>query len=339
MSFTLLWNGRLEHYRRASAQSRRIRAPTMLAPDISSRTMEELVSRSCPLCGEQASTPFLHKHSLQLVCCTRCSLVHANPVPVQVATAAFYDEAGAEYLEPAKLESDYADVRFARELRIFRRHCPRGSVLDVGCSSGGFLHQLQKRHPGQYKVLGTDVSTGPLAHAEKMGVPVVRGNFLTQSFTESFDAVTFWAVMEHLFEPRAFLAKAASLLKPGGLCFILVPNLSSLAVRLLGAKYRYIFLEHINYFTPRTLRQFAQKEFTVVKLTSSHFNPIVIWQDLRRGSREVPRQERSQLLKRTNAYKQSPWLFPVRCAYRAGEAILASSMLADNLVAVCRKSD
>lgn len=42
-------------------------------------------------------------------------------------------------------------------------------------------------------------------------------------------------------EPKLFLQKAASILKPGGLCFILVPNMNSLAIRLLGAKYRYIF--------------------------------------------------------------------------------------------------
>src|SRR5260370_26587915 len=51
--------------------------------------------------------------------------------------------------------------------------------------------------------------------------------------------------------------------------FILVPNMASLAVRLLGTKYRYIFAEHLNYFTPRTLGQFAGRELKVsLKLLS-----------------------------------------------------------------------
>ncbi|HZQ47811.1 MAG TPA: class I SAM-dependent methyltransferase, partial [Verrucomicrobiae bacterium] len=211
---------------------------------------------------------------------------------------------------------------------------PHGSVLDVGCSSGGFLYQLKQRHPQDYKILGTDVSSAPLDHAAKMGVPVVRGNFLTHNFEEPFDAITFWAVMEHLFEPQSFLKKAASLLKPGGLCFILVPNMNSLAVRLLGAKYRYIFAEHLNYFTPRTLGKFVGEEFTALKLTATHFNPLVIGQDFRGGGREVPRAERAQLLKRTNAYKQSPWMFPVKIAYRATEAALGTFLLSDNLVII-----
>ena len=167
-------------------------------------------------------------------------MIYANPVPMEMATGNFYDQAGGEYLTPEKLESDYADVRFERELKLFRSHCQRG-WLDVGCSSGGFLYQLKKRFPNEYRILGTDVSSEPLDHAAKMGVPVARGEFLAQSFEEKFDAVTFWAVMEHLAEPKAFLKKAAAILKPGGLCFILTPNLRSLAVRFLGAKYRYIF--------------------------------------------------------------------------------------------------
>ncbi len=264
-------------------------------------------------------------------------MIYVNPVPAEMANGVFYDSAGDEYLSSDKLASDYAPVRFDRELRHFRRLCPRGSVLDVGCSSGGFLHQLKTRFPNDYQILGTDVSRAPLAHAEKMGVPVVRDNFLTHQFPEQFDAITFWAVMEHLFEPEKFLCKAASILKPGGLCFVLVPNMKSLAVRLLRAKYRYIFPEHINYFTPRTLKAFAARELEVLELKSTHFNPIVIWKDFCGGARDIPRSERAELLKQTTAYKQSPRLLPVRLIYRATEGVLGGLRLADNILVVGRK--
>lgn len=265
-------------------------------------------------------------------------MIFANPVPVEMATGDFYDRAGGEYLTPEKIESDYADVRYERELKLFRSHCQGGSVLDVGCSSGAFLHQLKKRFPNDYKISGTDVSAEPLDHAAKMGVPVVRGEFLAQSFDESFDAVTFWAVMEHLAAPGAFLKKAASILKPGGLCFMLTPNMNSLAVRLLGAKYRYIFPEHLNYFTPQTMRRFAELEFPVVTMKSIHFNPIVIWQDFRAGERDISRAERVKLLKRTTGYKQSRALAPVKVLYRAAEFALGMLFLADNIAIVGRKN-
>jgi len=266
-------------------------------------------------------------------------MIYANLVPVEMATGNFYDKAGSEYLTPEKLESDYADVRFERELRLFRAYCRRGSVLDVGCSSGGFLYQLKKRFPNDYKILGTDVSTEPLTHAAKMGVPVADGEFLQQTFEEPFDAVTFWAVMEHLPSPKLFLRKAASVLKPGGYCFILTPNMDSLAVRLIGARYRYIFPEHLNYFTPQTMKKFAELEFTPVAMKSTHLNPLVIWKDFRGGERDISRAERVNLLKRTTGYKQSPWLAPVKVAYQATESILGKFFLADNVAIVALKAN
>ena len=247
------------------------------------------VERACPVCEGRKAAPYWRKGELTIVRCNDCGMLYANPAPTRMTTGEFYDAAGTEYyLSPAKLESDYAEVRFERELRLFRNLCPGGAVLDVGCSSGAFLFQIQKRWPGQYEILGTDVSGPPLDYAESRGVPVARGDFLTQDFGgRKFDAVTFWAVLEHLAEPRKFLAKAHTLLKPDGLCFALVPNCQSLAARLLGVKYRYVYEQHLNYFTATTLTRLCGSGFTVVDRKFTHFNPVVIWQDWRRGGREV----------------------------------------------------
>lgn len=299
--------------------------------------MNEPLNRICPVCGEQKSEPFLSKKDLRLVRCARCSMIYMNPIPSEMAAGIFYDRTGGEYLSAAKLEGDYSDVRFERELKLFRKYCLRGSVLDVGCSSGAFLYQLKKRFPEDYRICGTDVSRAPLEYAEKMGVPVIKENFLTHVFTEKFDAVTFWAVMEHLSEPKLFLKKAAEILKPGGLCFILVPNMNSLAVKLLGAKYRYILTEHLNYFSPQTLRKFAGTQFKVAGMKSTHFNPLVIWQDFRGDGREVSSSERARLLKRTTGYKQNPVFKPVKLAFAGVEAVLGKLKLADNIVIVLEK--
>lgn len=264
-------------------------------------------------------------------------MIFTNPVSADLASGEFYDRAGSEYLSPEKLESDYSDVRFERELRLFRSHCSSGSVLDVGCSSGAFLYQLNKRYNGDYQICGTDASGPPLEHAAKMGVPVIRDDFLAHTFDQSFDAVTFWAVMEHLSDPGRFLKKTSSILKPGGICFILVPNMRSLAVRLLGAKYRYIYAEHLNYFTPSTLKKFVGQEFKVLDLRSMHFNPIVIWQDSRHAPQEVSRAQRYELLKRTTAFKKSAWLKPAKAGYRLTEKILGAFLMADNLCIVGKK--
>jgi 2-polyprenyl-3-methyl-5-hydroxy-6-metoxy-1,4-benzoquinol methylase len=266
-------------------------------------------------------------------------MLFANPVPAEFASGQYYDTAGADYyLSPAKLESDYATVRFERELTLFRRHCQSGTVLDVGCSSGAFLYQLKQRFPGAYEILGTDVSGAPLDYAESKGVPVLRSDFLAHNFSDKkFDAVTFWAVLEHLLEPKRFLEKAVLLLKTTGVCIVLVPNMKSLAVRTIGKRYRYIYPQHLNYFTATTLRRLVEDMFEVAETQFTHFNPIVIWQDWRRGGAEISNQERGQLLKRTTAYKENPAMKPIKALYKVTEKALAMFGLADNVAAVLRK--
>jgi hypothetical protein len=149
--------------------------------------------------------------------------------------------------------------------------------------------------------------------------------------------VTFWAVLEHLAAPQQLLKKAASVLKPEGRCFVLVPNMQSLAARALGARYRYIYPQHLNYFTKATLTKMVEAQFSVSQVGTTHFNPIVIWQDWRGGGKEVSNRERAQLLQRTTAYKRSPLLGPVKALYSLAEKALSTLSLADNLVMVLRK--
>ena len=211
-------------------------------------------------------------------------------------------------------------------------------MLDVGCSTGAFLFHLQRA--GAYRVTGSDVADAALAHAQSQGIEVLRGPFLDFDFgARRFDAVTFWAVLEHLAEPKLFLGRAAELLRPGGFCFALVPNFRSLAVRVLGVKYRYVMPDHVNYFTDTTLRALAatQPAFELVARHSTHFNPFVIAQDWRSDVERVPDEQRARLLRQTTALKQNPWLAPLRWLHSGAEKLLGAAGLADNLVIVLRR--
>jgi 2-polyprenyl-3-methyl-5-hydroxy-6-metoxy-1,4-benzoquinol methylase len=301
--------------------------------------MPGLIERGCPVCGGRQARSHWRKEDVTLVDCEACGMVFANPIPAAMASGEHYEGlAQGLYLSPDKLAADYAPVRFERELKLFREFCRQGRVLDVGCSTGAFLFQLGARWPGVYARLGMDVVGPALDHAEGRGVPVRRGAFLEDDFGDgSFDAVTLWAVVEHLVEPSKFLAKVSGLLRQGGHCFVLVPNLNSFAMRLLGPRYRYVMAEHVNYFTAHTLRALVSRipGLEVVALRSTHFNPVVIWQDWRGRGRRVPDAERVAVLKRTTAWKQRGGL--ARGCHRAAETCLGVARLADNLVLVAKQ--
>lgn len=309
--------------------------------------MSEL-HRRCPVCDAESAKPHWQKPGVRLVQCQHCAMVYSDPVSTEFVSGEFYQQIGTpSYLSSAKLESDYAPVRFQREWHLLRAFCRQGAVLDVGSSTGAFLFGLQSgvaagssTAPGNYQVTGLDVSGPALDYAANKGIEVIRSPFLEHDFgVRRFEAVTFWAVLEHLAEPRRFLEKTAVLLRPGGHCFVLVPNLNSLAMRWLGPRYRYVMPEHLNYFTLATLRKLAGSvpSLDLVAARFLHFNPVAIWQDLHGSGETVTDQDRARLLRRTTALKQAPWLKPVKMMYAAVERALGASGLADNVAIVLQK--
>jgi hypothetical protein len=122
-------------------------------------------------------------------------------------------------------------------------------------------------------------------------------------------------------------------------CFVLVPNWRSLAMRLLGPRYRYVLPDHVNYFSADTLRFLLRREpsLSLLAVRSTHFNPLVIWQDFWNRTQNVTEGERARLLQRTTAWKQRRWLQPVGRLYHAVEWCLGQLRLADNLAVVLRR--
>jgi 2-polyprenyl-3-methyl-5-hydroxy-6-metoxy-1,4-benzoquinol methylase len=267
-------------------------------------------------------------------------MVYLDPLPPEQGDA-YYDQLGQPYyLSADKLAGDYAASRFDRECRVLRRHCPRGEVLDVGCGTGAFLWQLRQRFGGDYRGVGIEISRAALGYARSRGMEVYADSVLTHDFGDRhFAAVTFWAVLEHLEDPAAFVRRACALLSPGGVCIALVPNSLSLSMRLLGARYRYVLPQHLNYFAlPDLRRLFSDAGLEIVATGASHFNPMVLWQDAwRHGSDFVPDVERAALLRRTTGWKQTPWLRPAKLLHGIIERALALADLADNLWIVGRR--
>ena len=88
---------------------------------------------------------------------------------------------------------------------------------------------------------------------------------------ESFDAVVLIETVEHLLDPLANLKTAFTLLRPGGIIFIAVPNQNSIMRSLLGIDWSVLSpAEHLYYFTEDSMRQILDKAgFTM---------PRFIWQ-------------------------------------------------------------
>ena len=74
-------------------------------------------------------------------------------------------------------------------------------------------------------------------------------------------------VIEHLMNLVKAVEKYYDALKNGGLLVVQTGNIESISAGLLGKKWFYFLLGHLNYFSPRTLHSVLEnKKFKIEKI-------------------------------------------------------------------------
>ena len=194
-----------------------------------------------------------------LVRCRGCGLVYLDPRPTAAEIGDYYPDdyhtARGVGGPVQRLEDGWRRRQFGEVGRWLARLRPaRGRLLDVGCGSGELLEAL--RDDG-WRVSGVEPSarSAEIARTQR-GLDVQTSAFDDAALTESsYDAVIFAAVLEHLHDPLAALARARRLLAPGGLVAVLfLPRYDAPQARLFGP--RWIGLD-----LPRHLYQFETPTF------------------------------------------------------------------------------
>jgi len=134
-----------------------------------------------------------------------------------------------------------------------------GRILDIGCSTGDFLATMQSRGWQAFGVEWMPQVAG-LAR-QQYGLDVWVGDFVDAPVVEeSFDVITMWDVLEHLYFPTRALEKCSKLLVPGGILVITLPNWESWD-RILFGKYwsGFDFPRHLYVFPMYILYRMIQQ--------------------------------------------------------------------------------
>ena len=132
-------------------------------------------------------------------------------------------------------------------------------LLDVGCSSGAFLHTAREMG---VRGVGVEPSIEAANAARAAGLEVYQG-FLEELplAAESFDVITLFEVVEHLRAPLSVLRACHRLLRPGGVIFLKTGNTSSWTVRIQKGKWHYFDIRkhggHVSFFTPHSVAVLA----------------------------------------------------------------------------------
>lgn len=236
-----------------------------------------MASRACPVCASETATVFAEQRidlaaldgfafasrkrpeymHYRLVACPVCDLIYASPAPGPETLAGAYVTAAYDSSE----ESRWAARTYRSLLRPVLASLGGasreglGSALDIGAGDGAFLEQLLAA--GFRHVEGVEPSDAPRRSARPDIRPLIHeGLFSPEVFDgRRFDLITCLQTIEHVHDPLALCQDAWSLLGNGGALFIVCHNRRAVSAKLLGRHSPIFDVEHLQLFSPRSLRQ------------------------------------------------------------------------------------
>jgi 2-polyprenyl-3-methyl-5-hydroxy-6-metoxy-1,4-benzoquinol methylase len=202
----------------------------------------------------------------QLVCCPTCSLVWLADPPKTEEMALHYSQ---EYDRRIAAAGDNSPGRWRDRKQTLTQYKRSGALLDLGCSAGSFLKALQSK---EWELYGIDMSIESARRAQaESGAKVFVGDILDAPFrASSFDAITCFHVFEHLYKPQEVLSKVSDWLKPGGIFYVLVPNIDSAGAHIFRSYWYALELpRHVFHYSPKSLSMMARSVgLEVVSLTT-----------------------------------------------------------------------
>lgn len=236
------------------------------------RLMKVVHHDNCPLCGatdigflQTVKDHSISQESFPLWRCKACSFTFTQNAPAPEMIGAYYKS--ENYISHSDTKTGLVNRLYhsAREYMLGRKHqlldsLTKGKkVLDYGTGTGYFVDYLQRKG---YEVEGVEIDEDARNYgSQKFGIEIHPPIFFEQEAREgSYDAITMWHVLEHLYDPLFYLRRSSALLKSNGYLLVAVPNLTSADAQHFGADWAaYDVPRHLWHFSPETLEKISKQ--------------------------------------------------------------------------------
>lgn len=196
----------------------------------------------------------------QLYICCACGCVQKaideawqSEVEQIYAAYSVYDQSGGAEQAVFEQTSGLASSRSARLLTQLQAHIPlpeRGRLLDIGCGNGSFLRTFSTLQPG-WTLAGADLGDKYRSLIERIdGVEALYTCDL-EEIPGTFNLIAMIHSLEHIPDPKKFLARLWNKLEVGGLYLVQLPDCSQNPFDLVLA-------DHCTHFTKGTLAALLQ---------------------------------------------------------------------------------
>jgi len=241
---------------------------------------------NCPLCGAVLREPRIHAPdrlhgtpgAFAVAECSGCAAGVTLPAAAPEELERFYPQGYGPYARPGNpiVAVISAAIRWWQGALAWRRpplqalhgRSP-GRGLDVGAGRGDLSAMLGARG---WRMTAVEPSADAVVAASARGIDARQGVLGTVELEpQGYDLAVFQHSLEHTPDPAADLRRASSLLRPGGLILISVPNFGSWQRRRFGGAWYHLDLpRHRVHFTGAALeRALREAGFVEVALYRS----------------------------------------------------------------------
>lgn len=255
------------------------------------------VTKDCLFCGKDASLDEMYERNFRdedltsgvfsarrqtehfhyrMVRCRGCGLLFSREILSDDDLQELYSGSKFTFGEyTGTLRRDYW-----RPLARYQHELQGADTLEIGCSNGFFLEELQAR--GVARAWGCE----PSDEARGIAHPSVKDRIVgglfrgRDSFRDrSFRAVCSFHTLDHVPDPSAFLQDCRDVLEPGGLVYVVTHDAKALQARVLGEKSPIIDVEHVYLFDKQTLPGLLEQSGFEVLRVGSLLNsyPLGYW--------------------------------------------------------------
>jgi 2-polyprenyl-3-methyl-5-hydroxy-6-metoxy-1,4-benzoquinol methylase len=253
--------------------------------------MQSELERRCPVTG-QPSTLYCRKDSANYFINKQSGIIFLGEMPDSrkmetYANDQFKDGAYRDYLEAKDLKVLTANERLDR----IARYNSGKKLLDIGSAAGFFLEAAKSRG---FEVQGIEFAAAAIAAAS----PTVRNGIIQGDiqevlgrWTNEFDVITAFDIIEHMYDPVKFVSDIKKALKPGGLLVISTPDTGHYLRYLMGSRWSMLQpFQHTVLFSRDAMKQMLTSNgFTDVKVEATHkfLTPLYLAKQLKETNRAI----------------------------------------------------
>ncbi len=173
--------------------------------------------------------------------CSDCSLLFRWPRMSKAEADELYKNGNYEVWGTGPFERN--DWKIA--INWLNNNITNGSILDIGCSTGGFLGLLGEG----WDRAGAEIERSAADKARGKGVRILAEDLeQLENLQERFDVITAFDVIEHLESPLSFLGHMLKLSSDNGVIIVSTGDTDSFMWKLLGSRNLYCITSgHISF--------------------------------------------------------------------------------------------